>query len=252
MTQDRPKLYQRIATDIAALIENGTYPGGTRLPGERDLAETFQVSRPTIREAIIALELRGLVAARHGSGIYILDPATAPTGQATRELDAGAFELIEARELFEGEAAALAAKVIGDADLAKLRALVARMASVPPESDAAFQADRDFHLGIADATGNSVVRTVVELLWDIRHRSPMCAHMFGKAWKSGYTTRVDEHQRIVDALESRDPEAARIEMTSHLRRVTADLLDATEMEMVEDARTAARAQRDLVDRRGVR
>ena len=93
------KLYQRIAEEIAAAIVAGRYPLGTRLPGERDLAEEFSVSRPTIREAMIALEIRGLIEARQGSGLYVTHaPAAA---ERAPELDVGAFELVEARTLCE-------------------------------------------------------------------------------------------------------------------------------------------------------
>src|SRR5690349_8933143 len=98
---DEQKLYQQVAATIADAIRAGRYVPGRRLPSERDLAEELQVSRPTIREAMIALEIRGLIEARHGSGIYVTDAP--PVEARTPELDIGAFELTEARTLFEGE-----------------------------------------------------------------------------------------------------------------------------------------------------
>ena len=101
------KLYQQAAAAIAASIQRGDYRPGQRIPSERELAEEHDVSRPTIREALIALEVMGLVRSRHGSGIFVADNPPAETGLAG--LDIGAFELTEARRLFEGETAALAA-----------------------------------------------------------------------------------------------------------------------------------------------
>jgi len=116
---DGRRLYQQAAATIAAAIQRGDYRPGQRIPSERDLAEEHKVSRPTIREALIALEVTGLIRSRHGSGIFVVDH---PSSDAlSLSLDIGAFELTEARRLFEGETAALAALSITEADLARLR-----------------------------------------------------------------------------------------------------------------------------------
>ena len=163
----KQKLYQQVAESIATAIAKGRYAPGSRLPAERDLAEEFKVSRPTIREAMIALEIRGLVGAKKGSGIYVT--ATPPDLTSTPELDVGAFELIEARTLFEGEAAALAATAIDAQQLDELRKLLVEMEQAG-ETSAALDADKQFHLAIAKASGNSVVVSVVEMLWTIREQ----------------------------------------------------------------------------------
>ena len=244
----KQKLYQQVAESIATAIAKGRYAPGSRLPAERDLAEDFKVSRPTIREAMIALEIRGLVGAKKGSGIYVT--ATLPDlTSTTPELDVGAFELIEARTLFEGEAAALAATAIDAQQLDELRKLLVEMEQAGGTS-AALEADKQFHLAIAKATGNSVVVSVVEMLWTIREQSPLCVHMFAKARREGVTPRVNEHQLIVDALAARDPQLARETMRSHLRRVTDDLLEATRLDMIQKAHADFAAQRQRVVSRG--
>jgi DNA-binding FadR family transcriptional regulator len=245
----KQKLYQRVAESIATAIAKGRYAPGSRLPTERDLAEEFAVSRPTIREAMIALEIRGLVGAKKGSGIYV---TTAPPDLTpTPELDVGAFELIEARTLFEGEAAALAATAIDPQQLEELRKLLVEMERAG-ETSAALDADKQFHLAIAKATGNSLVASVVEMLWTIREQSPLCVHMFAKARREGVTPRVNEHQLIVDALLAHDPQLAREAMRSHLRRVTDDLLEATRLDMIQKAHDDFAAQRlRVVSRRAL-
>src|ERR1700680_1758499 len=125
ITPDTRKLYQQVASTIMKSITSGKYKPGERLPSERDLAAAFKVSRPTIREAMIALEIRGLAETRHGSGIYVTEQAPAQEGAG--DLDIGAFELTEARRLFEGEAAALAATTITDEQLDELEAIIAEM-----------------------------------------------------------------------------------------------------------------------------
>src|SRR6516164_4645395 len=103
------RLYRQIADQIRGLIRSGEYAAGARLPPERDLAKQLGVSRPSVREALIALEVEGMVEVRIGSGIYVLaggseHPRTEP------EAAAGPFELLRARYVIESECAALAAK----------------------------------------------------------------------------------------------------------------------------------------------
>lgn len=220
------KLYQQVATTIADAIRAGRYLPGRRLPSERDLAEELQVSRPTIREAMIALEIRGLIEARAGSGIYVTDAP--PVEARAPELDIGAFELTEARALFEGETAALAATAITDDQIAALERLVADMGH-DPEDRRVELADRQFHVAIAEATRNSAIVGVVETLWDLRYRSPLCRAMFERARRREVNPRPDEHQAILEALRARDSAAARKAMRDHLNRVISDLLAATEL-----------------------
>ena len=244
------KLYQRVAASIAEGIEAGRWSVGSRLPGERDLADEYKVSRPTIREAMIALEMKGWIEARHGSGLYVTKREHGVGGREDAlNLDIGAFDLTEARILFEGEAVALAAVSITDEQVAELDVLLAEMATNAPDEPALVDADHRFHLAIANATGNAAVRSVVEYLWDLRTKSPLCANMFARARRSGVTPRVEEHRPIVEALRQRDPHAARNAMRRHLRGVVDDLLEATELEVMERARSALDAQRDSVTRR---
>lgn len=231
---ERLKLYQRVALEIERGIREGVHQPGSRLPPERDLAEQFSVSRPTIREAIIALEIRQLVEVRHGSGVYVL--VLPPNVHAAAELNVGAFELIEARLMFEGEAAALAAAVMTDDELTELKAILDRMEAADPASAIELVLDRTFHLMIAQATKNSLIEQAIEHLWDLRDTSPLCRHMFEQARQGGINPRPHEHRRIYDALIARDSDLARSSMRDHLTRVSEDLLAVTELEMIENAR----------------
>ncbi|MBX3563689.1 MAG: FadR family transcriptional regulator [Sphingomonas sp.] len=244
------KLYQRVAASVTEGIEAGRWAVGTRLPGERDLADEYKVSRPTIREAMIALEMQGWIEVRHGSGLYV---TRRDHGAGRREdalnFDVGAFDLIEARILFEGEAVALAAVSITDEQLAELDALLEEMAADDPNEPMVIDADRRFHLAIANATGNAAIRSVIEYLWELRVKSPLAANMFARARRGGVTPRVDEHRPILAALKARDPNAARNAMRLHLRGVVDDLLEATELEVMERARNELDARRDSVSKR---
>jgi GntR family transcriptional repressor for pyruvate dehydrogenase complex len=246
-TAETRKLYQQVAAAVAEAIARGEYPTGSRLPSERDLAEEFGVSRPTVREAMLALEIRGMVEARHGSGIYVTE--TPPLERAAPELDIGAFELTEARALFEGEAAALAATSITDEQLAELEAILGDMVEENAGDPQGEKADRRFHMKIAEATRNAAVVSVVEGLWDLRERSPLCRHMLERARQAGVKPMIGEHRTLLDALKARDPQRARRAMREHLERVIDGLLVATELEALERARTEVAARRTEYARR---
>ena len=246
-TIDTRKLYRQVADSVTTSIKSGDYRPGARLPSERDLAGAFKVSRPTIREAMIALEIRGLVEARHGSGIYVTEHPPAQIG--ADDLDIGAFELTEARRLFEGEAAALAATIITEEQLAVLEAILADMVKENERRQKGEMADRRFHVAIARATRNSAITTVIENLWDIRYKSPLCAHMLDRARRVGVQPRISEHRRILAALRKHDVKAARSAMRDHLAQVIEGLLAATETDAVDSARKKAVSKRHEYTRR---
>jgi GntR family transcriptional repressor for pyruvate dehydrogenase complex len=244
---DGRKLYQQVAAAVAEAIQRGDFAPGQRIPSERELADEYKVSRPTIREAMIALEVIGIVRSRHGAGIFVAD--NPPLDAPTIGLDIGAFELTEARRLFEAEAAALAAVSISDAEIATLETLIGEMERENLENISGEHADREFHMTIARATRNSAVVDVVESLWDARYRSPLCAHMLERARSVGVQPRIDEHQVILAALRDRNPKAARTAMRNHLARVIDGLLQATENDAVNRARAEVEAKRtDLAKR----
>jgi GntR family transcriptional repressor for pyruvate dehydrogenase complex len=243
---DGRKLYQKVASAISAAIQAGTYKPGQKLPPERDLADEFAVSRPTVREAMIALDIMGLVEARHGSGIYVTG---SKVEAAPADLDIGAFELTEARRLFEGEAAALAATTITDEELAELESILADMVEENRQDLQGEQADRRFHVTIAKSTRNSAIAMVVETLWDLRYKSPLCISMLERARQLGDRPRVDEHRDIVAALRTRDPRQARAAMHHHLGRVIDGLLTATELEAMQRAQMEVAAKRTEIARR---
>ena len=251
-TSKSVRLYRRVADDLVQSIRDGVYRPGEKLPAERELAEAFKVSRPTVREAMIALEIFGVVEIRHGSGIYVTEPSGAQPGPAAAEtmsddLDVGAFELIEARILVEGEMAAVAAAAVGDEDIVILNDLIARMqAGDDQECD---EADHEFHEHIARLTNNGALIDTVSNMWALRKRSRLAARIMTRAQGGGRTARVNEHKRIVKALAARDPAAARAAMRYHLEMVRDYLLDATETAEIESLRQNLRAKRDSLSRR---
>lgn len=236
------RLYETVAEHLSQAIAEGTYPIGTRLPPERELAERFNVGRPTIREALIALELAGLIDVRTGSGVYVLH--NKPRQGASFELDIGPFELVEARSMVEGETAALAAELASPEQMAAIRTAFDEMVREDESPGGGEDADREFHVAIARATRNSALVFVVEQLWSVRDSSPLTARLHERLRERGVRPRIEEHRAVLDAIARRDPAAAREAMRSHLSRVLGDLLEATEVEEVEAARARVRSQRE--------
>jgi len=237
------RLYEQISEKLAKSIAEGKYELGQRLPSERELAQAFGVSRPTVREAIIALELDGLVEVRLGSGVYVtnLQPPSGSEGVK----DIGPFELLEARRIIEGEAAALAAVRIDDAQLRELSALIAEMRDDNKQNQILMseEADRRFHELIAASTQNSGIIAAVQMLWDARARSPQSHSLDDKGRARGLKPPIEEHAAILRALKRRDPEAARTAMHVHITRVIDDMLKVTEVEEIERARAVAAEKR---------
>jgi DNA-binding FadR family transcriptional regulator len=215
------RLYRQIADQIGALISSGEFAPGKRLPPERNLAQQFGVSRPSIREALIALEIAGLVDVRVGSGIYVREvPAKAPVPAGTQEeSDPGPLELLQARCLIEGEIAALAATNAKPADIAAIKETMDWMAEENTRGAVVQEGDRQFHLLIAEASGNSALALVVSGLWD-RRRGPMYAK-FEQHFNSAElrTQSLADHAVIFAALERGDARGARAAMRKHLERV---------------------------------
>jgi GntR family transcriptional regulator, hexuronate regulon transcriptional repressor len=235
------RLYQDLARSLLEELGAGLYPVGARLPAERELALKYEVSRPTVREAIIALEVQGLVEVKVGSGAYV---RRLPGREDQPGFDISAFELTEARLLFEGEAAALAATQIDEDELAEIANLVVEIGRENNDPSGTEQADRAFHLAIARATRNTAIHDAIERLWDLRATSPEAALLHEKARTANIKPVVDEHTAILDALRARNPVAARAAMRGHLSQVIDSLLFATEERQIAEAREASRAKRD--------
>ena len=210
------RLYRQIADQIAHLIESGEFAPGTRLPAERELATSLGVSRASVREAIISLEIAGLVEVRVGTGIFVASPARASVAGA--DAGPGPFELLQARKIIEGEIAALAASKATGEDLEALRECVARMQAHVDDFAVREASDRDFHLQIAKATQNGSLELVVQNLWDQRaelwRRTQRHFHTVDLAHKT-----IRDHAAILVAIASHDADGARAAMHRHLARV---------------------------------
>jgi DNA-binding FadR family transcriptional regulator len=231
------RMFWHIVEKIELMIDSGAYPAGSRLPPERELAETFSVSRPTIREAIIALEVRQRVEVKTSSGVYVLE--NPQTDMDSRQVSA--FELTQARALVEGEAAALAATTITENELTKLReTLVAMENGENPE-----QADRQFHFIISTATRNAAILMAVENFWKLRDNKPEIKNAYKGVCSQSDSDRLEEHKKIYNALACRDSQAARTAMHHHFNRLINSLFAISEANALEEVRKKSNETRDL-------
>lgn len=237
------RLYQQIADQLRVLIESGEYGPGAYLPAERQLSQQFGVSRTSLREALIALEVLGLVRVRVGDGVQVLGPANGAgdinlDGDAARlpvidwepdpELDVGPpdfnvevppFSLLQARRAIEPEAAAGAAENATDEQLDGIREAFERNMADNRAGSTTHPGDRLLHIRIADASGNPAYALMVRYL---------IGHKYGVMFKrlqELYTSREmphrseEEHRAFVDAICERDPREARRAMRAHLDSV---------------------------------
>lgn len=228
------RLFQSVAEQIARLIDEGAFPPGTRLPGERELAERLGVSRVTIREAEIALQAVGRIQIKTGAGVYVSE--SQPASDAALP-SASAFEVTEARLLVESEAAALAAHNITDDGIERLAKLIEQMDT--NDDEAATKADGKFHQAIAEASNNPALVHTIKALWRMREELPDVKAAYEAVCAHDADSRTHEHVAVFEALRDRDPAAARAAMRAHFQRLINSLLDATEKMALEEVQQRA-------------
>lgn len=207
------RLYRQVADQLRGLIDNGEYGVGDRLPTERELSESLGISRPTVREALIALEVEGRIRIRVGSGIYVTAPPA--LASAAVELD-GPFELLRARELVESAVAKEAATCATPADIEALDAVLAAMEDGTHPSPETIAIDRRFHVSVAGILDNAVLTRFVGKLFDQR-MTPYFERLSeyfetGESWRLAHA----EHRLVRDAIAARDADAAEAAMRDHL------------------------------------
>lgn len=225
-TDTTRRRYLQIADQLARSIQSESMQAGDRLPSERELASRFDVSRQTVREALIALEVAGAVQIRLGSGVYVQTPGAAGTMPEYEDAP-GPLEILEARKIFESEAAALAAERVGNEELQQLKERLRLMkeAANRGATEETENHDRKFHIAIAEASRNSAIATTVAYLWTLRSKSEISRFFHDKARKHGSKPNIDDHRAILKALTQRDPDAARTAMKNHIGRVYREFSD---------------------------
>lgn len=216
---DSRRLYLQIADKLRDLMAQPDFAPNGRLPPERALAEALGVSRPSVREALVVLELEGLVEIRMGSGVYMCATPKAQRDASTppSELGDSLLDIMGARCLIEGSIAASVAPFCKPKDLKILRGIYDEMEREVKAGRIPVAADRAFHLAVAQMSGNEVLVRTVSALFDTRH-SPLSAKLRGHFEnESTWGAVPDEHKAILEALEAHDAIQAQAAMQRHLK-----------------------------------
>ena len=217
------RLYEQIVQQIEETILKGDLKAGDQLPAERDLAEQFGVSRTAVREAVKALREKGLVEAYTGRGTFV----TNGTSHAIRQsLDLmvrigqpeGATYLAEVREILEPEIAALAALRAEEQHLGIMREAVRVMDESLHDAERFIEADLDFHLALAEAAANPIILSLIDSIVGLLREQRLRTFQSANGPQRGQHC----HRRILEAVETRNAEGARIEMRAHLQQVRED------------------------------
>ncbi|MHB8618861.1 MAG: FadR/GntR family transcriptional regulator [Chloroflexota bacterium] len=220
----RSRVYEDIVAQILQLMADGHLVAGERLPPERELAARLAVSRPSVREAMRQLELMGVIESRQGSGAYVKEVTDADLVQPLALLLRGRKHLLrdilETRMTIEPPLARLAAEKASAEQIACMEGLLERQRARLQAGQPAIEEDTAFHYTMAQAAGNRVLLLLVEscmdLLRESRRRNLQSPE---RALRS-----VQGHERLLEAIRARHPEAAFLAMVEHLDGVAAAML----------------------------
>ena len=210
--------YLSIARDLARAIDAGEHASGTRLPPERELAATLEVSRTTVREAVLALELMRYVEIRVGAGVFVLPASVRALERGGTHLpdESGPSEILEARRLIEGQTARRAAERASEAELEAIGASIEGMHEAIRDVARFDRADAEFHVLIARAGGNGLLAGYVEHLWQMR-TGPLWDRWYDQTRSLANRRRsIADHEAIHRALARRSADVAATAMRAHI------------------------------------
>ncbi|QHM73407.1 FadR/GntR family transcriptional regulator [Mixta intestinalis] len=211
------RLYRQISGLLSAAIARGEFAPGSPLPPERELARQLNVSRSSVREALIALEVTGWVVIRSGNGVLVADPL--PIQQQEQTETFSLRDLIKARQHFEAMTAELAARYGSDEQRRELQDVAAQL-GLHEVNNAAFLAqDQRFHLLISEMSGNEVLRDMMAWLWNLRKNQRFILLESHFAERDFPRELNHDHQLIAEAIIDQNPALARDSMALHLQHV---------------------------------
>ncbi|MBX9447219.1 FadR/GntR family transcriptional regulator [Dickeya chrysanthemi] len=222
------RLYRQISTLLINCIRNGQFAAGQLLPSERELAKQLGVSRSSIREALIALEITGWVEIRTGNGVYVNDPLPEAPPVALPEDEFSLRAFIQARQVYEAMMAELAAVQATDEQRAALQAITRDLSRLNVNDAQFLHEDKRFHLLISEMSGNEVLQDMMEYLWNKRQSSRFVRLETLYADSDFPRTMNQDHADIADAIIARDPARARTSMERHLQHVYDHLFSGDE------------------------
>jgi GntR family transcriptional repressor for pyruvate dehydrogenase complex len=226
------RVYVQIVDQLMDLVRRGEFPNGAQLPPERDLAEQLGVSRASLREALSALQILGLVETRPGQGTFI---CTRKISSLLRfdtswlyEDEESPFAILQARKTVEPHIAALAATQRSDVALKRLEEILDSVEADPSDRNIFTEGDRKFHKAIAEATGNPVLLSMMSVVYELMGQKLWLALMMDStlATPGRLQEATVEHRRIYDAIKAQNEKAAIVRMSAHLESVERLMIEA--------------------------
>ncbi len=233
------KLSHSVVRQIEQLILRGILRPGERLPAERELAERLGVSRPSLREALADLQEKGLLTSRAGAGVYVADVLGSAFSDALVKLfashDEALFDYISFRRDIEGLAAERAARMASDTDLKVVDALFQKMVAAAEKRGASDGArlDAEFHLSILEASHNVIMLHMMRSMFQLLREGVFYNRQIMFKQRTTRSALLEQHRKINDALQARDPVAARKAVEEHLDYVEQALAAQRKLERNE-------------------
>lgn len=220
----KTRIYEEVVSQIHELIRQGRFKARDQLPSERELAETFKVSRTSVREALRALETQGLIVSRTGTGNFVADlpieSLVAPLAKLLIEEKDALADVFELRKLIEPLIASLAAERATTSDIERMKRLLAKQGEQVQRGATGVEADTEFHFAIGQATHNHAIEKLVSGLMEVlSHSREESLQTSGRRQAS-----IDSHLAIVNAIEEHNQAKALGAMRRHIEQVEENVL----------------------------
>ncbi|WP_042352862.1 FadR/GntR family transcriptional regulator [Bacillus massiliigorillae] len=226
------KVYQIIFHRIKESIVAGEFIPGDKLPSERDLAIRFNVSRTSIREALRALEIHGIIESKQGDGTFIkasdLQKVIDDLSTAIMHPDDYlVYEMLETRQALESECAYLAAYRANSYDLEKMRKCIEDMRIASGDEEKGLMADLNFHYSIAEAAHNSILLGLVQILGEHMKNTIRITRNYRFSNTTYFQETFSEHRELYLAIANRDADSAKKLMENHITKTRQKMTEAT-------------------------
>jgi GntR family transcriptional repressor for pyruvate dehydrogenase complex len=230
----KTRIHEEVVTQVHALIRQGRFKAGDQLPSERELAETFKVSRTSVREALRALETQGLIISRTGMGNFVADlpieSLVAPLAKLLIQEKDALADIFEMRKLIEPRIASLAAQRATHRDIDRMKRILETQREAVNRGETGVQADAEFHLAIGQATHNQALEKLVSGLMEL------LSHSREESLQTPDRRRasIEAHQEILAAIERHDKRRAQKTMFHHIEQVEENVLSSRKSEADEN------------------
>ena len=237
----KTRIHEEVVTQVRTLIRQGRLKAGDQLPSERELAETFKVSRTSVREALRALEAQGLIISRTGMGNFVADlnveSLVAPLAKLLIEEKDALADVFEMRKLIEPRIAYLAAQRATRRDIERMKEILQTQSEAVGRGETGLEADAELHFTIGQATQNQALKKLVSGLMEITSDSREESLQTPDRRQAS----IESHRRIVSAIERHERTSAQKAMLRHIEQVEESVLSSRKVQADDnDNRTEKR------------